>query len=219
MNVTSKLMPELWPKILPKILMYVFITLWLVAVAEFFFFIMSYESKAGLTGQAPDRLPQKSEISRDTKSFNLMVFVHPKCPCSRATIEELQKLAHSAKNLKTTIFLLSPESIGASWSNTSLEQRARQIPGAKVYRDRNGNMARKFSAKTSGQVILYNPSGKLVFSGGITAARGQEGRNAGVLQILSLIENGNTRSTTNPVFGCSLLDDPDPNKDLKLICQ
>jgi hypothetical protein len=52
---------------------------------------------------------------------------------------------------------------------------------------------------------LYAPTGKLLFSGGITASRGHEGDNVGRSAIVSFILNGHAPVNHTPVFGCSLL--------------
>jgi hypothetical protein len=71
--------------------------------------------------------------------------------------------------------------------------------------DPEGAAALRFGASTSGQTILYNDSGRLVFNGGITAARGHEGPNDGQDAVIALLQNRAPRQTTTPAFGCSLL--------------
>jgi hypothetical protein len=74
-----------------------------------------------------------------------------------------------------------------------------------VIRDQGGVEARRFDVEGSGHVLLYAPSGKLLFSGGITPSRGHEGDNAGRSAIVSLILRGHAPVDHTPVFGCSLL--------------
>ena len=65
---------------------------------------------------------------------------------------------------------------------------------------------------TSGQVLLYQPSGRLAFSGGITPARGHSGDNPGSDAVLSLVRREARQADGVPVtcrvFGCPLFDNP-----------
>jgi len=73
-------------------------------------------------------------------------------------------------------------------------------------RDDDGVEAARFGAATSGQVILYDRDGRLLFSGGITASRGHAGDNDGRDAIVSLLGGGRGTRHSSPVFGCSLLE-------------
>jgi hypothetical protein len=55
-------------------------------------------------------------------------------------------------------------------------------------------------------VVLYNAAGALLFSGGITAARGHEGDNAGREMVLAHLA-ANDAGRRAPVFGCPLFAD------------
>jgi hypothetical protein len=71
--------------------------------------------------------------------------------------------------------------------------------------DIDGREARHFQAFTSGQTLLYSSEGELLFSGGITIARGHEGDNSGRLAIESLLANSAAEVRQTPVFGCPIL--------------
>ncbi len=72
--------------------------------------------------------------------------------------------------------------------------------------DIQGREALRFGAATSGQTLLYDASGRLLFSGGITPARGHAGDNDGSDALLELLSGGSGRHHQTPVFGCSLRD-------------
>ena len=61
-------------------------------------------------------------------------------------------------------------------------------------------------AETSGYVVVYSPSGELLFHGGITAGRGHAGDNSGEQAILSLLSTHEAPTRQTRVFGCALLD-------------
>ena len=85
---------------------------------------------------------------------------------------------------------------------------AREIPGVHVFEDRGAKVAQSFGAFTSGQTLLYNRDGHLLFKGGITAFRGHSGDNAGRIAILALLQHETPRTSivpvVTPVLGCSL---------------
>ena len=70
--------------------------------------------------------------------------------------------------------------------------------------DGDGAEARRFGVATSGHVLLYDPRGDLIFSGGITAGRGERGDNRGRAALLGRIMGTGREGLEHPVFGCPL---------------
>jgi hypothetical protein len=70
--------------------------------------------------------------------------------------------------------------------------------------DKDGKNAVAFGASTSGDVRVYDTSGALRFSGGITDGRGHEGDNTGLDSVLDLVRVGKSPVSATPVYGCSL---------------
>jgi len=70
--------------------------------------------------------------------------------------------------------------------------------------DRDGVEAKRFHGYTSGQTLVYDANGRLLYNGGLTAARGHEGDNAGRRAVIALL-NGEARGPlVHNVFGCLL---------------
>lgn len=78
------------------------------------------------------------------------------------------------------------------------------LQGAILTTDPNGAEANRFHATISGQALLYDLHGHLVFSGGITAGRGHVGDNAGIAAISALLTSTNAEQFRTPVYGCYL---------------
>jgi hypothetical protein len=166
-----------------------------------------YQSTGGATGATPTSWPQDTSIERDSQRPTLVMFVHPRCPCSRASLEELNRiLARSAKGLATHLLFTRSNEASQEWSRTDLWRTANSIPGITVREDLDGKEARRFGAETSGHVVLYDAQGHLQFSGGITGARGHAGDNAGEQTIRALVEGGPATISRTKVFGCSLFE-------------
>jgi len=90
------------------------------------------------------------------------------------------------------------------WEIAGLWESVANMPGVKLSVDNDGIEARRFGSSTSGHVMLYNTQGQLVFSGGITAARGHSGENDGRSAIVALLTQGQAATDETPVFGCQL---------------
>ena len=150
--------------------------------------------------------PQNSAIRLASNEPTLVLFVHPYCPCSRASLHELDGLLAETQNkLSVTLVFTIPNGIEPGWEQGDLWKSAEAMPGVRILRDQGGVEASRFGVKGSGHTLLYEPSGKLLFSGGITASRGHEGDNPGCAAIVGFVLNGHATVSRTPVFGCSLL--------------
>lgn len=115
-------------------------------------------------------------------------------------------MTHAQGRLTAYVLFLKPAGFSDDWERTDLWQSAASIPGVKVLIDEDGAEARLFNSSTSGQTILYDSAGRLLFSGGITGSRGHSGDNAGRSAITSLLNAGAATRTETFVFGCPLFD-------------
>lgn len=179
--------------------------IWLLVVLTGSLLMAQYSQTAGATGTPPTHWPETSPVHPDPGQARLVLFLHPHCPCSRATLGELEQLvAHCQGMFSTQVWFIQPEGLAEDWVKTDLWHAAAAIPGVQVNVDLEGEQARRFQAVTSGQTLLYDAAGGLVFQGGITLARGHSGDNPGRDAIESFLKQKNTLSTSAPVFGCAL---------------
>ena len=164
-----------------------------------------YKSTPGKEGQVLQTWPSDSTLPRETNSPTLVVFAHPLCPCTRASMTELTRLLdRKGDRVRTLIVMMRPTSAGDEWARSSLVKTAQRLPNTKVLEDTDGREAERFGATTSGTAALYGRDGQLLFHGGLTIARGHEGDSPGVKQIADLLEDRRIANAGAPVFGCSL---------------
>ena len=150
--------------------------------------------------------PSGTSISLSSSAPTLVVFLHPYCPCSRATLHELQLVLAEAKTKVTTNFVFTvPAGLPGDWKKSGLWQSALQVAGTRVLEDGQGREAHAFGATTSGDCFLYSEQGRLLYHGGVTALRGHEGPNRGEEALREVIGNGRVATFNAPAFGCSLL--------------
>jgi len=179
--------------------------LWLVAVLLGTGAIWRADNKPGDDTPAPLQWPAESSLSKAPISPTLIVFLHPKCPCSRASVSELADvLSHAEKLPKVYLVFVRPSSMGADWSHTTLWREGAKIPDVTIVDDFTGIEARAFHAGTAGRTLLYDERGILRFDGGVTASRGHAGSNPGSRSLLALLGSKDPERSTWPVFGCPL---------------
>lgn len=197
-----------WPRSGRRRVILISITLWLIVVATGLSVLLVYENTPGAAAKPLASWPSDSQIQRAPGHATLVMLVHPHCPCSRASIGELALImAQSQGRLEAYILFLKPAGFADNWEQTDLWRSAAAIPGVKPLVDHDGVEALRFHATTSGQTVLYDAEGRLLFSGGITIARGHAGDNAGRNAIVSLVNASIAEQAETPVFGCPLFDD------------
>ena len=178
---------------------------WILTVGWGLSVLWAYENRPGAAAHAPVRWPVESALAPAPDRPTMVFLAHPKCDCTRASIGELaQILARTAKAPKVYVLVLRPAGFADGWEKTIIWQRAAALPNVTVLRDDEGIEARRFGVETSGQTLLYDREGSLVFSGGITGARGHAGDNAGESTLVALLTGGLPDRHSTSVFGCPL---------------
>ena len=185
------------------------VALWLPAVGFGINALWKYSTTPGRPATPPLEWPRHSGINPAPGKYTLLMFAHPQCPCTDASVGELAILmAHAPGNVDTRVYFYRPLHENDSWAKTGLWKQAAAIPGAQAFVDPDASMARNFGAFTSGQTLLYDALGHLVFKGGITAYRGHSGDNLGRALITSLVNGQIPAGAALPleahVFGCTL---------------
>lgn len=186
------------------------LTAWIFAVGVGVVSMTDYATRPGAEGISPAdfSLSDDGEQPRTLRP-TLLVFAHPYCPCSRATFAELARLNERVKDaVNIKVFFYQPPDQSREWVESALWREAAAIPNASVEAAGDTDLE-KFGALTSGQVILYGTDNRLVFSGGITRARGHEGDNDGRTTIESFLAGKSVTLSRTPVFGCALNSPPD----------
>jgi hypothetical protein len=179
---------------------------WGIAVGAGMVWLMQYSGTPGLPGTPPAEWPVRAHLARGP--YTLVMAAHPKCPCTRASLDELAVLmADSRGRMAAYVLFLAPVDERPDWWETSLWRAAARIPGVTPVVDRGGVLQHVFGALTSGSVAVYDSSNHLRFSGGLTAARGHAGINAGRVSLIALMDSRQRVATAiTPVFGCPLQD-------------
>lgn len=169
--------------------------------------ILAFQTTPAAQLPAPSEWPSGSSLPWKAGRLRLLVFAHPRCACTNATLNELSgvlaRLKTAAPNQpapEVSVIFVHPNPAEAA----SLSRRIDGIPGVHVITDETGIEAKRFGAKTSGEIFLYSAAGALLFHGGITGSRGHIGRNFAEDDLFAALVSGSRSTTPRMVFGCSL---------------
>jgi hypothetical protein len=179
-------------------------TLWLATAAVCLAMLWRAENTPGIRMPVPAHWPLASHIPAAPGIATLLMFAHPRCPCTRASVGELEKLiAQCNGRVRAHVIFYKPPGAPDNWAHTDLWKSAAAIPGVEVQCDKQGSEAALFGARTSGFIVLYDQFGNLRFSGGITSERGHSGDNEGRSAVVAILDGQLPRRIATPVFGCS----------------
>jgi hypothetical protein len=182
-----------------------FAVLWCVAVGAGTARLLAYEFRAGERAPSPSQWPAEAVSRPPHGAPRLLVFLHPQCPCSKATVGEMTSIMERAARPVdcTAVFFAPPDR--PAWRNSALVVAADAVPGIDVAFDVDGAERRRFGARTSGHAVLYSADGELLFAGGLTGSRGHAGANPGAEALAARIARPVAdRADAAPVFGCPL---------------
>jgi hypothetical protein len=184
---------------------------WATLVGVGFGALQRYAGTPGERGTPAEQWLGAPDLGLDPARPTLILFAHPRCPCTRATLEELDRLLAVCKGgLRAHVVFYSDPALGEGWERTDLWDRAAAIPGVEVCADPGGLLALRFGAGTSGECLVYGTGGQRLFAGGITASRGHAGDNLGAQAIAGIVRGEPAAAQATDVFGCSLRGDRAP---------
>lgn len=182
------------------------VAVWLILVGTGVSLLLAYSSTPGESGTEPGVWPRTASLDRELHRPTLVVFLHPRCPCSIAIIRDLARLkAAAGKQMSLRFVVYSPAEVPATWTDTEVVRMARRLKDAPLVWDVEGKLAQQFGARTSGHTLLYGSDGALRFSGGVTSIRGHEGPSAGMEAILNALTHPGADVVRTPVYGCKIL--------------
>ncbi len=178
---------------------------WAIALAIGLGAMFRYETTAGATAAVPATWPVDSQLPRHPNRATVVLFAHPMCACTRASLRELAAIMTDERiDADAIVAFIHPESVGDRWDDSPSWTLADRVPHATRFVDHDGIEAARFGAMTSGQVAVYDATGALVFAGGITASRGHVGDNIGTRAVRARLAAAPDDHADHPVYGCPL---------------
>src|SRR5712671_3847970 len=113
---------------------------WFLAVVAGFLALWMYKMRPGSEGAtAPRSWPVQSSIRTSAGRATLVLFAHPRCACTRATISELARLmARFHDRLDAHVLFSASRGEELELPRTDLWSSAGRIPGVTVAADPSG---------------------------------------------------------------------------------
>lgn len=185
------------------------IVLWVIACVGGLGMLWRYKARPGDPGDPPARWPSPPALTLARDAPTLVLAAHPRCPCTRATLHELDRVLHDAPDVHAYVLFVVPDGVEPGWERGELWDRAEELPHTTVIADHGGALAAgAFRLAVSGHVLVYDPDGSLRFSGGITPSRGHEGDSVGRERVAAVLAGEAPDAAVSHVFGCSLEEVP-----------
>jgi hypothetical protein len=180
------------------------LTVWIGCVVAGFAGLQNYASTPGSARSPDDDAQTFLERYRQPKHGLVVMAVHPLCPCTDASLDELgDLLARSQGACDAVILEFRPAMPPADWPTRASVQHLGGVT-VPVLLDEGGKMAAQLGAQTSGHAVFVDAAGVIRFHGGITLARGHRGRSPAQDAILAALQGAEMPLSAAPVFGCAL---------------
>ena len=154
----------------------------------------------------PRRISKELSQSLDlsTEHLNLVVALHPMCPCTLNTLAELERLQAIARDEHRIIFLVFRGESGIDgWNDTPVLRFASRLRLSRFIPDPNAELTSSLEIEASGGVVALDHDGTMRFRGGITSGRSCSVDNPGSAAVASLLHGESIEGRLEtPVFGC-----------------
>jgi hypothetical protein len=187
-----------------------------LSVALGWYQLIHFSSTPGAQFAAPAHWPGEILLSRTAGLPLLLVFVHPRCSCTPATLRQLDSMLQStqaavqvalvvygSKTVSSKAFSPDASNPEAPISEPAISSSLLHVQ-SQVVPDPGGLLARRFGAATSGEIVLYAADGHLLFQGGITPMRSQVGAGPGADALSNALTTGAAQFRHASVFGCPI---------------
>lgn len=179
---------------------------WIIACAAVLWPLWTYANRAGAQGYLPAGWTPPPEFDPPVDRAMLLMFAHPKCPCTRATMSALERLqCDEPGTFATRVVFYEPIDADPSWRQTDLWARAGRLVDARTIADPGGSITASAGAVISGCTALIDQDGALLFWGGITPSRGHEGESVGLTALRSILRGHEPGCHRSPVYGCEIV--------------
>ena len=194
-------------------------TLWLICGCFGFWFLLDHgiyaDGAKGIVKDPNDGLvsrciaPIRSEDLEDfvpqQGTLHVVMALHPKCPCTRNTLVELQQLLTiDPFSTRCTFLLALPQGEAISWMDTGTARLAKSLPNSQMLVDIDATRSRQLGLRNSGAMLVVQSDRTVAFCGGITAGRSCVAANPGSETVAKLFRHESVVSITTPTFGCPL---------------
>lgn len=177
----------------------------IVLIGGFTLFSSFVTASPELELNPPSRWPANSQIARQTGCPTLLIFLHPKCSCNRANLDELAEvLSRLQSDVDVHAVFYCPNEQPQEWAHTDLWDQVRNLGLGAMQVDKGGLEAERFGARSSGHCFLFGTQSERLFGGGLAKGEGNSASKRGIDAVENLLRGEAVEQSDFPVVGCSL---------------
>ncbi len=167
----------------------------------------TYMATPGSVATTPDAWPSDAPFAREASGWTFVLAAHPRCPCTRATADQLLRTMTRAGDDATLVvlsFTTPHRPHRPDQADPGVLSALAHLPNVRFVPDPEGALAARFGAVTSGHLVAFDPGGRTRFSGGVTPMRGMVGPATGLAVLEDLLSGRTPRTDSAAVYGCPL---------------
>ncbi|WP_446742142.1 hypothetical protein [Silvibacterium acidisoli] len=182
----------------------VFLPVAVLATALCWWSIFRFGATPGGQLNAPGHLPAAAPFHA-TGAPVLLVFVHPGCTCTHATLEELDDTLNGyTKTLQVVLVVYHSAATERAGLTLEFTPRSWLHRDFRVVSDDKGMLSKQFGVQTSGEIVLYGRNGQMLFQGGVTPERAHVGASKGRDALERALFREDRQGGMTQVFGCPI---------------
>src|SRR4051812_15409584 len=103
----------------------VVLVVWGLIVGSGLLLLGEYHARPSSAGAASGSWPAESRVHFDESRPNLLLFLHPRCPCSPASVAELADVVARGRGRFTPhVVVFQPSRPSEDWGRTRIEREA-----------------------------------------------------------------------------------------------
>src|SRR5947209_1763397 len=104
------------------------IALWIAVVGMGARTLLRYANTPAPVTSPPTAWPAASKLTQAVGHPTLLVFAHPECPCTRATLGELALIVAQVRTVDANVVFSAASTISSAWNQTELWRTAVSMP-------------------------------------------------------------------------------------------
>jgi hypothetical protein len=186
-----------------KVVRIFLIVLWVVLFLSAYLFSINYSIKT----EKVDKENQTTDLVKRYLSSGqrvLFFFIHPKCSCTLASIDEFKDLLKDEyKDIKIVAIVSTRSSVDNEFMYSESTNLIKELNQVEIFYDIGAIETQKLGIKTSGHLLFYDSLGNLLYSGGITVSRGHRGESVGKMELSRRMKSSNNyQKYMADAYGC-----------------
>ncbi len=179
---------------------------WLLLLPAAICVQLRYDSLPGIAAVPKTAWPAASKIKYSTITNTLVMVLHPRCPCSRASVQQVASMMNTTNPPKCIFLFYTPSIFAKGWEKTDIWNQASEIPDSVLISDIDGRETKTSEHPHPDRPTFFDRQGFLRYSGGLTEGRGHQGECRNLEAAIKALNDSHKPTTFGAVYGCPVVD-------------